>query len=194
MLVRIINLNVYALLHDSNFNSYLLLFSCLSVTVSEQQQRHFCLCWLKTVQTKDGGQFLSQSSGCTTPPTTNCSIPQLEQEGAMKEQQPKPAQFVIIMTTSYYNENIFYSSFELFGSGVLPTGLTYVVLPQLLDGELRLHQVVIENDDLSAQSSLLVVMVLGLTITRKDRSCIRQTQNLQTARYSSTQLCCYFFL
>lgn len=39
----------------------------------------------------------------------------------------------------------------------------YVVLLKLLDGELGLHQVVVEDDDLPAQRSLLVVVVLRLT-------------------------------
>lgn len=46
--------------------------------------------------------------------------------------------------------------------------LSYVVLLELLDGELGLHQVVVQSDDLSAQSSLLIVMVLRLTTTREE--------------------------
>lgn len=39
----------------------------------------------------------------------------------------------------------------------------HIVLLELVDGELGLHQVVVEDDDLSAQRPLFVVMVLRLT-------------------------------
>lgn len=38
----------------------------------------------------------------------------------------------------------------------------YIVLLQLLNGELGLHQVVVEHDDLSAQRALLILVVLRL--------------------------------
>lgn len=39
---------------------------------------------------------------------------------------------------------------------------SYIVFLQLLNGEFRLHQVVVEDDDLSAKRALLIVMVLRL--------------------------------
>lgn len=39
---------------------------------------------------------------------------------------------------------------------------SYIVLLQLLNGELGLHQVVVEHDDLSAQRALLILVVLRL--------------------------------
>lgn len=39
---------------------------------------------------------------------------------------------------------------------------SYIVFLQLLNGEFCLHQVVVEDDDLSAQRALLIVMVLRL--------------------------------
>lgn len=39
---------------------------------------------------------------------------------------------------------------------------SYIVFLQLLNGEFCLHQVVVEDNDLSAQRALLIVMVLRL--------------------------------
>lgn len=57
----------------------------------------------------------------------------------------------------------------------------YIVLPQFLNGQLGFHQVVVEHDDLSAQGSLLVVMVLRL---RRAKTHVRLTLQIH---------CCFFF-
>lgn len=47
---------------------------------------------------------------------------------------------------------------------------SHVVFLQLVDGEFGLHQVVVQSDDLSAQRSFLVVMVLGLMTPQRDET------------------------
>lgn len=39
---------------------------------------------------------------------------------------------------------------------------TYIVLSEFINGNLRLHEVVVEDDDLPAEGSLFLFMVLGL--------------------------------
>lgn len=39
---------------------------------------------------------------------------------------------------------------------------THVVLSEFIDGDLRLHEVVVEDDDFPAEGSLFLFMVVGL--------------------------------
>lgn len=45
---------------------------------------------------------------------------------------------------------------------------THVVLSELIDGDLRLHEVVVEDDDFSPEGSLFLFMVVGLSYRKED--------------------------
>lgn len=45
---------------------------------------------------------------------------------------------------------------------------THVVLSEFIDGDLRLHEVVVEDDDFPAEGSLFLFMVVGLQCERID--------------------------
>lgn len=61
------------------------------------------------------------------------------------------------------------TSYSSSGSAELNAGhcFTYIVFLKLLDGELCLHQVVVEDDDLSAQGTLFIIVVLWLIMTEQ---------------------------
>lgn len=63
----------------------------------------------------------------------------------------------------------------------------YIVLPQFLNGQLGFHQVVVEHDDLSAQGSLLVVMVLRL---RRAKTHVRLTLQIHCCLLLLNFYCC----
>lgn len=44
---------------------------------------------------------------------------------------------------------------------------THIVLSEFIDGDLRLHEVVVEDDDFPAKGSLFLFMVVGLQCKRK---------------------------
>lgn len=46
---------------------------------------------------------------------------------------------------------------------------THIVLSEFIDGDLRLHEVVVEEDNFPAEGSLFLLMVLGLQRKRKNR-------------------------
>lgn len=46
---------------------------------------------------------------------------------------------------------------------------THVVLSEFIDGDLRLHEVVIEDNDFPAEGSLFLFVVVGLQSKKKNR-------------------------
>lgn len=46
---------------------------------------------------------------------------------------------------------------------------THVVLSEFIDGDLRLHEVVVEDDDFPAEGSLFLLMVVRLQQKRQNR-------------------------
>lgn len=46
---------------------------------------------------------------------------------------------------------------------------THIVLSEFIDGDLRLHEVVVEDDDFPAEGSLFLFMVVGLKWKRKNQ-------------------------
>ena len=47
--------------------------------------------------------------------------------------------------------------------------ITHIVLSEFINGDLGLHEVVVEDDDLPAEGSLLLLVVLGLQGKEKER-------------------------